>query len=193
MANFLIAFAYTMGNEGGLANHPSDKGGLTYKGITSRDWPNWPGWIQVRNAMRQSGDTDVINRILAADVALQDNVKKFYKLNYWDVNKLDQFNDQAIATELFDTAVNCGENTAAIMLQKSLNKLNKVGRLYPNIAVDGIVGPQTLALTNGHPQPKALLKTLNGYQFKHYEKIADEDESQEVFFYAWLSRVVMAA
>jgi len=193
MADFNKAFDITMGHEGGLANHPNDKGGLTYKGITIRDWPNWPGWVQVRNAMRQSGDTNTVNRILANDAELQLNVRKFYKLNYWDVNKLDQFDNQAIAEELFDTGVNCGWKTAAEMLQQSLNLLNVVGRLYPNIPEDGIIGPKTLELTNKHPRPKEVLKVLNGMQFIRYVGIAEKDETQEVFFRSWLSRVVMAA
>ncbi|WP_338871753.1 glycosyl hydrolase 108 family protein [Spirosoma sp. SC4-14] len=193
MADFNKAFDLTMSNEGGLANHPSDKGGLTYKGITSRDWPNWPGWVQVNNARRQTGDTDKINRILANDAELQLNVRKFYKLNYWDVNKLDQFDNQAIAEEVFDTGVNCGWKTAAMMLQRTLNLLNIVQTLYPNIVVDGAIGPKTLELVNKHPRPKEVLKVLNGLQFARYVGIAENEESQEVFFRSWLSRVVMAA
>lgn len=192
MADFNKAFDITMGNEGGLANNPNDAGGLTYKGITFRDWPDWSGWQDVKTAMGKYGVTNFTDRILAANGALQSDVRAFYKRYYWDVNKLDQVTNQAVANELFDTGVNMGVKTAALFLQKSLNALNAVGRYYPNIDVDGIVGPKTIGYTNNHPNPKALLKMLNGYQIKRYIELIEKNETQEVFANSWLSRVMLA-
>jgi lysozyme family protein len=189
MADFNQAYEITMGHEGGIANHPSDKGGLTYKGITMRDHSDWGGWITVRNAMRTTGDTKQINRILAANEALQDEVKKFYKLYYWDVNKLDLFKRQDLANEVFDTGVNCGTKTAALMLQEALNLCNVVQKLYENIEVDGKVGKDTLGMVNAHPKPLQLYKMMNLLQGERYINIMRRNESQEVFATTWLSRV----
>jgi lysozyme family protein len=192
MADFDEAYDITMGHEGGLANHPLDAGGLTYKGITIRDHPNWSGWNNVKNAMRVTGDTTQVNRILAANAELQKDVRKFYKLNYWDVNRLDQFTRQNLANEVFDTGVNCGTRTAAMMLQEALNLCNVFQKLYKNIDMDGQVGPITLAMVNAHPKPGMLFKMMNLLQGERYIHIMRKNESQEVFATTWLSRVSAA-
>lgn len=189
MADFRKGFAITKGHEGGIADDVDDAGGFTYMGITSRDWPNWEGWPIVKAAIAQYKNIDVANRVLAANGNLQTLVEKFYKTNYWDVNKLDLVSNQYLANELFDTGVNMGIGTAALFLQQSLNVLNNNQRLYPDIAEDGKVGPQTLTLTNRHPYPKDLFLALNIFQGARYFANAKKNPKQEKFMRAWLSRV----
>ncbi|MBN8826459.1 MULTISPECIES: glycosyl hydrolase 108 family protein [unclassified Spirosoma] len=192
MADFNKAFALTLNFEGGLANDPDDKGGLTYAGVTTRDWPNWKGWPIIHTAIAQYKNTDVVNRALKANGTLQTLVKEFYKTYYWDVHKLDLCTNQLIASELFDTSVNQGTRTAALYLQQSLNVLNNQGKAYPDIAEDGIIGPQTIALVNTHPRPKDLLLMLNILQGYKYFINARNNPTQEKFMRSWLSRVELA-
>ncbi|WP_044129734.1 glycoside hydrolase family 108 protein [Rudanella lutea] len=189
MANFDKAYAITMAHEGGYANHPSDTGGETYKGIARNHNPNWKGWHVVDAAKRNASGTDQLNRILSANADLQANVRTFYKANYWDVNRLDQVSDQLLAEKLFDIGVNMGVGRAARMWQEAVNLTNQNGRAYADIAVDGIVGAMTLKRTNEHPRPALLLQVVRALQGERYLNIMRNAPSQEVFAASWFSRI----
>jgi lysozyme family protein len=185
MANFEQAYPIVSSNEGGYINDPEDKGGETYYGISRNNWPNWAGWIVIDKVKEERIIKD--NEIIK-DCVLVKLVSDFFKKEFWDVNSLGNFLSQQIANELFDTGVNMGVEVAARLLQEALNLLNKNKRNYPDILVDGDIGPITLRLTNEHRNPSALLKTLNGLQFVRYVKICERDPTQEKFFYGWLNR-----
>ncbi len=189
MADFQKAYAITMRHEGGYANHPADRGGMTYKGIARNFNPNWGGWLAIDQARKQTGATATLNKILAANEPLQKDVRGFYKLNYWDVNRLDAIVHQTIAEEVFDTGVNMGVRKAGMILQEALNLTNLNGRAYEDITVDGLVGPMTVALTNAHPRPATLLKILNALQAERYLNILRNNATQEVFVTSWFFRV----
>ena len=175
MAEFLIAFKETLDFEGGISNHKLDKGGLTYMGISRRNWPTWEGW-------------PMVNRGATPPIEM---VHEFYKVNFWDRISLGAITNQRIANELFDTGVNMHPKIAISLLQKALNLLNRNGKLYPDITVDSILGEKTLSLTNHHPYPDALLKLLNGLQLARYVEICENDPAQEEFLRGWLKRVYL--
>src|SRR5690606_40825059 len=110
-------------------------------------------------------------------------------LDYWNHYRLelDRF-DFKTAHELFDTAVNCGVQVAAIFMQKSLNILNRNQNDFPDLKIDGWLGNvsyqayQKVDKTN-------LLKCLNGYQFMWYESIVGKSPTQEKYMNGWLKRV----
>ncbi|TZF84507.1 hypothetical protein FW774_05835 [Pedobacter sp. BS3] len=189
MANFSTAFQLTMGNEGGYANNPADRGGETYKGIARNFWPSWKGWPivdQVKNAKPAS-----LDKALASRTDLQNLVQDFYKVHFWDINKLDSISEQDIANELFDTGVNMGTSVAAKFLQEALNYSNKNQTSYPDLIVDGDIGPKTLATYQKQPNKKQLLKLLNILQGERYLNIIRNSPSQEVFLSSWFSRVAI--
>jgi len=75
---------------------------------------------------------------------LQSFVKLFYKQNYWDV-----FNGNSlpyiVAEELLDQSINQGTGKlGGERLQEALNLLNRDGKLFKDLDVDGVVGPETL-------------------------------------------------
>ncbi|WP_129714672.1 glycoside hydrolase family 108 protein [Pedobacter sp. SYP-B3415] len=185
MANFQTAFAKTMVVEGGYANDPDDTGGETYMGIARKHNPAWAGWRLVDQHKSKPGRDAVMKN----DRSLQELVRSFYKVAYWDVNKLDQIVDQSIAEEMFDTGVNMGVEIAARFLQTALNVLNRNQVDYPNISVDGAIGPATLKTINTHKSAKLVFKVLNILQGARYLTIADKNEKQEKFMRSWLSRV----
>lgn len=186
MANFEKAHKKTSSIEGGYVNDPTDKGKETYKGISRRFFPSWEGWIIIDEYKKthQLKRNDVVK-----NDQLEYLVDIFYKNNFWNVNRLDEIENQDIANELFDTGVNMYWRTAAKMLQEALNLLNRDEKDYCDIAVDGKIGNITLSIVNNYKYPKALLKTLNGLQFKRYVSICKADPSQEKFFRGWLLRV----
>ena|SRR3990167_8015316 len=186
MAQFDKAFQITLGHEGGYSFDPVDKGGETYKGIARKANPAWAGWVILDNLKK---DTKNFPNNLDVDSSLQSHVKSLYKTNYWDKNKLDAVNDQDIANESFDTGVNQGVGVAAKYIQEALNLLNRNQQSYPDLKVDGAIGNTTLGVLNSHPNPKAVLKTMNGLQFMKYVEICRNNPVQEKFFNGWLNRI----
>ena len=189
MASFKEAFAETSAIEGGYVDHPDDRGGETYRGIARRFHPAWPGWDRI-DAARDDPDFPAV---LAGDEALGGMVADFYKQNFWNRLRGNQIPDQAVAMELFDTAVNMGVGRAARFLQEALNMLNRNGRSYEEIGVDGFIGKVTLAtlekLLASDRGAGNLLALMNLLQGMHYIGILRGDTTQRAFVRGWLRRV----
>jgi lysozyme family protein len=189
MADFYAAYKKTMGFEGGYANDPDDSGGETYRGIARRFNPSWNGWSIVDSKKSDPNFPKCLDSI----EDLQSKVKLFYKGLYWDVHLLDEYPDQEIAEEMFDTGVNMGVSRAATFLQDALNVLNKNGSIYPDIVVDGKAGAKTLdAVKKSLAYDKTneyILKIMNIFQGQHYIDFAKNNSSQEKFMRGWLKRV----
>lgn len=188
MADFRRALVRTLGHEGHYSNDPSDRGGETYRGITRRDHPDWPGWAIVDEA-KQAPE---FPRGLAGNEELERLSAELYKRRYWDRFLGDDVPDQAIAEELFDTGVNAGVGRAVTWLQEALNALNDGQRRWPDVKEDGQLGPATLrALTAAkvHARLAAVLTLQNVLQGAHYARLARHDVRQERFMRGWLNRV----
>lgn len=175
------ALQRTLGVEGGDSNDPDDHGGTTRYGITEA----------VARAFGYSGDM----KDLPWSVAIL-----IYHQNYWDKLSLDSIAivSEAVALEVFDTAINCGVGTEAKFLQRALNALNAGGSAYPDLAIDGSVGAATVKVLaaflakRGADGERVLLAVLNGLQAAHYVDVVEKDPSQEKWFYGWLlNRVVV--
>jgi lysozyme family protein len=202
MAQFEPAYTLTAKVEGGYANNPSDRGGRTWRGISEKNWPTWAGWLRINEAMRRPtwpvGPNNYetwlhITRLLAQDAELQKLVMTFYKVNFWDTLALSGLSSQAIANEVYDTAVNCGTSTAARWLQRAINVTNRGATLGPDVKVDGRLSPggETVRALNAHVKPQLVLKALNILQGQHYITLAENQQSQEGFIESWFSRVLV--
>lgn len=99
---------------------------------------------------------------------------------------------ERVATEVYDAGILSGPGTAARWLQRSLNALNRGGKDYADIAVDGAIGPGTVkALTaylkrNGVSAEPRMLKALNCLQGAFFISITEQREANEVFLAGWL-------
>lgn len=186
MGDFRTSYSITKKIEGGYANSKNDNGGETYKGIARKFWSEWSGWKIIDSYKKTYSNFE---QMLEHDSNLQSAVLAFYKQNFWNELSLDSITDQAICDEMFDTGVNCATSVAAMFLQRALNVLNCNGKKYPDILVDGKIGPKTIQLVNNHPNPKALFKVLNVLQGAKYVAIAENNPTQEEFMLSWLSRV----
>lgn len=167
--------------EGGYVNHKSDLGGATNYGITEK----------VARENGYTGSMEDMPMQVAYDI---------YKKKYWDINSLSSIAElsEAIAEEVADTGVNMGTGTAGKFLQRSLNALNLKGTIYPDLVVDGAVGPVTVnALKRFLEHRKSqgelvLLHMLNSLQGARYIEISEAREANEDFVFGWfLHRVVV--
>lgn len=169
------AFQKLLGVEGGYSNHAADRGGATRWGITE----------QVARANGYVGAMSALPVEWAA---------RIYKAQYWDVLRLDAIAlaSYEVAEELFDTGVNMGVATAGRFLQRALNALNREGQDYPDLQVDGVVGPMTVSALRtflqlrGPSGATVVRRALNGQQATRYLEIAESNRSQEAFVYGWL-------
>lgn len=120
MANFNSLYTKLIKNEGGYVNNPNDAGGETYKGICRKYYKNAKFWEFVDIAKSKYNKTKTINTYLEGIKSVQDEIKAIYKKEYWDVFNLDNINNEKLAFQIFDSAVNVGTARTKIML----NNLN---------------------------------------------------------------------
>lgn len=175
MAKFETAFLKTAAHEGGYANDPRDRGGETYKGIARKFWPGWKGWAEVDAAGDLKPNAVIKSKKLDALVA------EFYMDQFWRPAGCDRLEVQAIADEIFDTAVNMGVKVSVRLLQDALVLMGE------KIEIDGRIGPKTLEAANG-ANPEILLRLLNILQGARYLDIVRRDPTQRKFLLGWLRR-----
>lgn len=113
-ALFDEAFDFTIGQEGGYINDPSDSGGETNFGISKRSYPD----VDIKNLTKEGA-------------------KEIYKKDYWS-NWYDLLNSKDVAIRVFDMAVNSGKSAAEKTLQKAINHCGA------NIVEDGFIGLKTI-------------------------------------------------
>lgn len=186
MAEFNTAYDKVRKHEGGYVNNPSDRGGETYAGITRRYYPAWPGWRLIDRKKTSGGFPESLH----GNGELQTMVRALYKKEFWDQLGLDKIDSQLLADELFDTSVNMGLIPAGVILQKSLNLLNRNQQLFPDMKVDGRPGNITFRALNRIANVPLLIKVMNIFQGARYIEICERDPSQEVFFAGWIANRV---
>src|SRR5690606_21344731 len=116
---FLRAVEVVLKHEGGYVHDPRDPGGETKYGISKRSYP----------------ELDI------ARLTREDAIAIYYR-DWWQRYGYDRLQNDAIATKLLDMAVNMGPATAHRLLQEALVFLGY------DIAVDGIIGLQTIGAAN---------------------------------------------
>lgn len=167
MADFLPAFDAMIQNEGGykLTSVKGDRGGQTYAGIARKRWPDWVGWIDIDHG----------------EIPETEQVRAFYRRNFWDRVRGDDIEHQDIARNLFDFAVNAGPVTAI-----------KLAQIVVGTASDGALGPKTLAALNA-ADPAHFVALYALAKIARYRDIVTKDRSQAKFLLGWVNRVLKEA
>lgn len=161
--------------EGGYVNDKRDSGGATRYGITEK----------VARANGHKGPMSSLPLSLAKSIS---------RTKYWDSLRLGEIENlcPGLCVKLADIGFNMGTGQAGIFLQRLLNALNNQGKLYPDIAVDGAVGPATirtlqLYLSKRHKDGETvLIRGLNCLQGAFYVNLAERRQKDEAFLYGWL-------
>ncbi len=164
---FETAFDFIIAKEGGYVDDPYDKGGATKFGISSRFIKN--------------NDLKIAN---VKDLTLL-QAKEIYHMFFWNPLKIDRFNDSTVQLFIFDTAVNCGNERASLLLQNSINSIS-------HIAVDGRIGNETINtcnnITSQENNSKLLKQLLLSSRIAFYMHIVSSNESQRKFLKGWINR-----
>jgi len=159
LADFDKAFEFLIKHEGGYVSDPDDPGGETKYGISKRSYPN----------------LDIKNLTL-------EQAKEIYRRDWWDKMGLDEVEDQAVATKLFDIAVNVGLRRAVRLMQMAIN------RAGGTLKVDGVIGPKTRAAINNHPNKRHVLAEFMLMCVRYYCSIARGSKTK--FLAGWLKRAL---
>ena len=169
--------------EGGdrFTDHPSDKGGPTRWGITEK----------VARARGYGGDMRDLPRAFAVAV---------YSFDYIEAPGFSKVLalSQMIGEEMIDSGVNMGVSHPGPWLQRILNVLNQQAQAFPDLKVDGVLGPATLGALKtvlklrGVDGELVILRALNCMQGARYVEITEAREKNEDFFFGWMrTRVVV--
>jgi lysozyme family protein len=164
----------TLGHEGGYVNDPRDSGGETIWGITLA-------------TARRFGYTGPMRSMPRAEAV------RIYIEQYMKGPKIDKLNaySSKVCFEVYDTGVNAGPERAIEFLQTALNILNRQGKDYPDLTVDGSLGPRTFSALEAFLKLRkiegelVLVKILNVLQGAFYIDLATRREKDEAFILGW--------
>lgn len=152
----IIASVFAL--EGGYVNNPKDPGGATNHGVTEK----------VARKHGYIGHMRDLPKEFAQEIAYKDYI---VAPGYEPLLEISP----AVSEELIDTGYNAGPGRSSRWFQVALNSLNRGGRDYPDIVVDGQVGPRTIeayrSLEKRRGKVKAcemILKLLEAQQGMHY-------------------------
>jgi lysozyme family protein len=156
MSRFEDAIGAVLEHEGGFVKDPHDAGGATNFGISSR-------FLQAQGISK-----DV--RELTAEEATD-----IYRRHFWSP-EYERIIIQAIATKVFDLAVNMGAAVAHRILQTAAG-----------VEADGVLGSQTIHAVNDKDSGQVLAE-MRAQAALHYCSIVVRKPDQKRFLLGWLRR-----
>jgi lysozyme family protein len=163
-ALFPLALAHVLAMEGGYTEDPYDPGGPTNLGITLAELARDKGVAVTADNFAQ---------LRAELIALPPaTAARIYRDRYWEPAGCPAL-PPPLAVFHFDTAVNQGVGAAARMLQEAAG-----------VAVDGLIGPVTLAQAAAQPVAATLARYAD-IRRRHYRSLATFWR----FGRGWLARV----
>lgn len=163
----------TVALEQGYSNNPKDPGGATNHGITEK----------VARAHDYTGDM----RDLPVDTALDIYAESYiYKPGFDAIVA----RSPALGKRVIDGGVNVGTRQMSLWFQRGLNAVSRDGRDFPKVAVDGSIGPGTIASYVGLEKKRGrvaacqvMLKLIDGQQTAHYMSL----DKMTDFTYGWVT------
>jgi lysozyme family protein len=179
MANFEQAIETVLDHEGGYVNNVNDSGGATNWGLSER-FLNDMGALQFDYDHNGYVGPDDIKKISLKDA------KWIYKTFWWDHRGYDKVKSNAIATKIFDTAVNVGKLAAVKFAQRALNSYDE----HDQLEIDGIMGSKTINALNIIVSDEIFLNLYSQEQLKYYERLVAIKPSNKIFFDGWKKRAL---
>jgi lysozyme family protein len=156
-SKFKAAADLLLGHEGGYRDDPEDPGGETSFGISRRSYP----------------ETDIKS-------LTREQAEAIYYRDWWTAYGYGSISHAGVAAKVLDLAVNLGPARAHKLLQETVNDLGPV-----QVAVDGRLGPATLAALNSHPHPECLLAALKLKAVRYYLSLG-----QRKYLAGWVKRAI---
>lgn len=154
------------GWEGGLANDPMDRGGLTNMGVTLDTW-RAVGYDKTGDGVIDGADLKLLDK---------KDVINVLKKHYWDRWKGDHIRSQSLANILVDWVWASGAWGI------------KIPQRLLGVPSDGVVGPMTLSTLN-EANARNLFFRIKEERIRFVEDICRKDPTQVRFRKGWLNRI----
>ena len=176
--NFQKAHAFTAKWEGGLSDHPVDRGGITAYGVSIAFLTDLAAKKGGSVFLASIGVKTPITKNTIRNLN-KEQATAIFKYAFWDKLFCDSLPLRQ-ACVLYDMAVNHGPGMAVKLAQRGCNLLGK------GLAEDGIMGPKTRAALDEDSLELAL--AIIQKRKDYYQAIVDSRPSQKVFLRGWLNR-----
>lgn len=165
-ASFAVSILFTLANEGSVYR---DVDQPTKFGIIAADIALYRG---IPESQVQVSDIEDLT---------QDEAEAIYEKLFWEPQQLDELIDQGIATAIFDTGVNRGLTIGTLYAQRTVKSLGH------RLEIDGVMGPQTLALINLCDENKFI----TNYEIlaeMGYRAIVRKHPEDKIYLEGWIAR-----
>ena len=170
---FSNAMFWVNKHEGGYANNPADKGGVTNLGITQETFDN----------AKKKG----LIKAESIEKLTKPEAEKIYKQEYWDKSSADKLPED-IAVPYFDAVVNHGVTGGAQLLQKAINRFAGANI----VKEDGNIGEETISALNSMLTDRRsrlrFIDNMLDVRDERYDGLVNNDPSQGVFLKGWKNR-----
>lgn len=152
--------------------------GYTFMGIYQKAHPHLNMWKKVDEVVAKHSKLSDASRELYSDAGLLDEVKMFYKKNFWDRMRLDEIQDQHKANEMFVFGVNAG-----------CGRSIRLAQLVVGTVADGLIGPNTIKAINAY-DVDSFDREFDSEEIKYYEAIVSNNPEKKIFLNGWKNRAV---
>ena len=157
--------------EGGKSDNASDRGGLTYKGITKKTY-----FALCKIVLKKDPSIEHF-------LSLTDEEAGLFVKYFWDKStNNNQIASQKIAEAI--TSWHWGSGKLGLMwYQRMLNK-----EYGCKLVVDGIIGRASIAAINSIDADDLFQMSIK-YRYNRFHQICKQDSSQKKFLKGWLNRL----
>ena len=178
---FQDAHQFTAKWEGGLSDHPADRGGITAYGASIEFVKDISSTAQGKNFLQAIGVSLPVTKAVMRGLR-PGQVAIMFRHEFWDALKLDSLPFRQAAL-IYDAAVNHGPAQAVKLSQRGYNRCVGHG---VKLAVDGILGPLTRKALQ--TDTDKVVREIIQARREFYEGIVAARPDQGVFLKGWLNR-----
>jgi lysozyme family protein len=185
---FYEAIKIVFKHEGGFVDDPVDPGGATNFGVSLR-YLSKIGEIDADGDGILDGDFDGDGDVDADDIRAmsREDAVFIYRRQWWDRYEYGTL-PPAIATKVFDLAINMGARQAHCLLQRAACAAGE------ELADDGVIGPVTkralwrIDAASGNSNIHPLLAAFRSEAAGFYRELIARNSSREKYRKGWLLR-----
>ena len=152
--------------------------GYTFMGIYQKAHPHLSMWKKIDEVVAKHSKLSDASIELYNNAGLLDEVKMFYKKNFWDRMRLDEIQDQHKANEMFVFGVNAGCGRSV-----------RLAQIIVGTVADGLIGPKTIEAINAY-DTDAFDTEFDSEEIKYYEAIVSNNPEKKIFLSGWKNRAV---
>lgn len=171
---FVYAMNTIIRHEGGLSDHPNDKGGVTKYGISLRYLINEN--IDINNDGLINKDDVIYLTRTEAD--------KIYYKEWYKKHRYDEILNKVILTDIMDFSVNAGATQCHKTIRRAINNIVISNKKYP---INGTFNQEIIDVVN-LIDPEIFHAAFNAEQEKFYRGLVKKNPAFQVFLKGWLLR-----